>query len=376
MGLLILAIIIGFSSLLVTHTLVRNLALEERKKIELWAEATRQLSDLESELTDFSLILKVIQDNETVPVIVVNDHGEILDHRNLNPSRVDNSDYLKRRLASMQNKNEPIEIVFFDNQSQLIYYDDSQILLWLVYYPYIQLLVIILYLFIAYYAFNSSRKAEQNLVWLGMSKETAHQLGTPTSALLAWLELLKEKDHDPVLLDELKKDIDRLEKITERFSKIGSKPVLKDANIIEVIDSALDYLRSRSPKKTVFETRYGSLDNIIVPINIPLFDWVIENICKNALDAMMGDGKITISLKEQGQSVLLDITDTGKGIPRGRFRTIFKPGFSTKRTGWGLGLSLAKRIIEEYHGGKITVHQSAVNSGTTIRIILSKTAGK
>ncbi len=369
---MVLAVIISFSSLLVTNMLVRNLAQEERNKMELWAEATREIVDMDPDMTDFSFILKVIQNNETVPVIVVDENGEILNHRNLNPSRVNNSGYLQRRLAAMEKKNEPIEIVFFDNQSQHIYYDDSRILVWLVYYPYIQLLVIIIYLLIAYYAFNSSRKAEQNQVWVGMSRETAHQLGTPTSSLLAWLELLKEKKHDPVLLEELEKDINRLEKITDRFSKIGSRPVLKETNIIDVIENALEYLRARSPKKIIFETHYNILDNITIPINVPLFDWVIENICKNALDAMEGHGKISISLFENGQTVNLDISDTGKGIPRGRFKTIFKPGFSTKRTGWGLGLSLSKRIVEEYHGGKIFVHHSVVNSGTTIRIILKK----
>jgi signal transduction histidine kinase len=369
---MVLAVIISFSSLLVTNMLVRNLAQEERNKMELWAEATREIANIDSEMTDFSFILKVIQNNETVPVIVADEKGDILDHRNLNPSRVNNTGYLQRRLAAMEKKNEPIEIVFFDNQRQFIFYDDSRILVWLVYYPYIQLLVIIIYLLIAYYAFNSSRKAEQNQVWVGMSRETAHQLGTPTSSLLAWLELLKEKNHDPVLLEELEKDITRLEKITDRFSKIGSRPVLKEANIIDVIENALEYLRARSPRKIIFETHYNILDNISIPMNVPLFDWVIENICKNALDAMEGHGKISISLFENGHFVNLDISDTGKGIPRGRFKTIFKPGFSTKRTGWGLGLSLSKRIVEEYHGGKIFVHQSSVNSGTTIRIILKK----
>jgi signal transduction histidine kinase len=372
LGLLILAIIIGFSSLFVTNMLVKSLAEEERKKVELWAEATRELSDMESELTDFSFILKVIQNNETVPVMVVDDTGEILDHRNLNPSRVNNPEYLQRRLSAMEKKNDPIEMEIYDNNRQYIFYDDSRILVWLVYYPYIQLLVILLYLLIAYYAFSISRKAEQNQVWVGLSRETAHQLGTPTSSLLAWLELLKEKEHDPVLLEELGKDVDRLEKITDRFSKIGSKPSLKKTNIIDVIENALDYLRSRSPRKIIFETGYNKTDRIIVPVNIPLFDWVIENVCKNSLDAMEGSGKISLSVIENGQTVNIDITDTGKGIPRSRQKTIFKPGFSTKRSGWGLGLSLSKRIIEEYHGGRIFVHSSAVDAGTTIRIVLKK----
>jgi two-component sensor histidine kinase len=372
LGLFILAVVIGFFSLLVTNRLVNNLAQEERKKMELWAEATREFADLNSELTDFSFILKVIQDNETVPVIVTDEQGEILDHRNLNPSRLNNPDYLRRKLTEMGKKNEPIEIVFFDNKSQFIYYNDSRLLVWLFYYPYIQLLVIVLFLLIAYYAFNISRKAEQNQVWLGMSRETAHQLATPTSSLMAWLELMRDKKYDPVLLDELEKDVKRLEKITERFSKIGSKPTLRKANIVDVIENALKYLRVRSPGSIIFETDYNNSDKILVPINIPLFDWVIENVCNNALDAMEGKGKISISLKESSHNVCLDISDTGKGIPGSRFRTIFKPGYSTKRTGWGLGLSLSRRIVEEYHGGRIFVLQSVLNAGTTFRIILNK----
>lgn len=360
---------------MVTDRLVKSLSEEERKKMELWAEATREIVDIDSEVTDFSFYLKVIQYNETVPVIVADQEGEILDHRNLNPSRTDNPEYLQRQLEAMKKKNEPIEIALFDDTRQYIFYNDSRLLVLLVYYPYIQLLVIVLFLLIAYYAFSVSRKAEQNQVWLGMSKETAHQLGTPTSSLLAWLELLKENRTEPVMLEELEKDIMRLEKITERFSRIGSKPVLKDANIIDVIENALTYLRSRSPKGVIYETEYNSTGIVTVPLNIPLFDWVIENVFKNALDAMEGSGKLTISVTDQGRNIYIDISDTGRGIPRSRFKTIFKPGFSTRRNGWGLGLSLSRRIIEEYHGGRIFVQQSVLNTGTTIRIILKRSSG-
>ncbi len=373
LGLFVLAILIAFSSLWFTDNLVKSLAEEERKKMELWAEATREIADIDSEVTDFTFYLKVIQYNETVPVIVANQEGVILDHRNLNPSRIGNTDYLNRQLLLMEKKNEPIEVEFFEDERLYIYYNDSSILVWLAYYPYVQLIVIVVFLLIAYYAFSTSRKAEQNQVWLGMSKETAHQLGTPTSSLMAWFELMKEKEQDKVMLEELEKDIKRLEKITERFSKIGSKPALNNENIIEVIDNALEYLRVRTPRGIAFEKKYRPSDSVKAPLNIPLFDWVIENVCKNALDAMEGKGKITISLKTRDGSIYLDITDTGKGIPRGRFRTIFKPGFSTRRNGWGLGLSLSKRIVEEYHGGRIFVHQSALNEGTTIRIVLKKT---
>ncbi len=372
LGLLTLAVLISFSSLWVTDKLVTSLAIEERKKMELWAEATREIADIDSEVTDFSFYLKVIEDNETVPVIVVDQDGNILDHRNLNPARTDNREYLQRQLEQMGKSNEPIELVITEDEFQLIYYNDSMILMWLVYYPYIQLLVIIVFLFIAYYAFNISRKAEQNQVWLGLSKETAHQLGTPTSSLMAWLELMKEKDEDPVILNELEKDINRLEKITARFSKIGSKPVLVNTSITEVIENALEYLRARSPEKVIFETNFDKQTTVLVPLNTPLFDWVIENVCKNSLDAIEGKGKISLTLHNKERSVCIDITDTGKGIPRGRFKTIFKPGFTTRRNGWGLGLSLSKRIIEEYHGGRIFVQQSVLNEGTTIRIILKK----
>jgi signal transduction histidine kinase len=367
-----LAVVIGFSSILITNYIARSLSVQERKKMEIWAQATREIADMDSEISDFSFYLRVIQDNETVPVIVVDHDNNILDFANLNPSRTDNPEYLQRMLASMRRQNSPIEIDFFDNISQYIYYGDSRLLVWLAYYPYVQLLVIVLFLSAAYYAFNISRKAEQNQVWLGMSKETAHQLATPTSSLMAWLEIMKERQEDRTMIEELEKDILRLEKITARFSKIGSRPQLKKENIIEVIDNAIEYLRARSPKMIVFEKKYNISGKIIIPVNAPLFDWVIENVCKNALDAIEGEGKITITVENQGKHFYVDINDTGKGIPRSRFATVFKPGYSTRRNGWGLGLSLSKRIIEEYHNGKIFILQSVINSGTTIRIILNK----
>ncbi len=372
LGLFLLAVLIGFSSLFVTNRLVSSLTNEERKKMELWAEATRQIADMDTEVTDFTFILKVIQYNESIPVIVVDENEEILQHRNLNPSRTNNKKYLERQLASMKKKNDPIEIEITEGENQFFYYKESRLLVWLVYYPYIQLLVIILFLLIAYYAFNVSRKAEQNQVWLGMSKETAHQLATPTSSLMAWLELMKETSDVKPMLIELEKDIIRLKKITERFSKIGSRPSIKNQNIIEVIDNAIEYLRARSSKMIIFEKNYNSSERIIIPINIPLFDWVIENLFKNALDAIDGNGKISISLKEKGKILNLDISDSGKGIHKSQFKNIFKPGYTTRRKGWGLGLSLSKRIIEEYHGGKIFVYKSVLNGGTTLRIVLKK----
>ncbi len=374
LGLFTLAVIIGVTSLLVTDNLVKNLAHEERKKMELWAEATRIIADTETDYPDFTFFLRVIEGNETVPVIVAAENGEILEHRNLNPARTGNEEYLQRQLESMRNKNEPIIIEFEDGVRQFIYYKDSRLLVWLVWYPWIQLLVIFLYLLIAYYAFSISRKAEQNQVWLGMSKETAHQLGTPTSSLMAWLELMKEKGYENDMLAELEKDISRLEKITARFSKIGSRPVLSPADIIEVIDNTVDYLRIRTPRTISIERDYNRSARILAPLNVPLFDWVIENLCKNALDAIEGEGIVRISVSVAGNRVTIDIADTGRGIPRGRFKTIFKPGYTTRRNGWGLGLSLSKRIIEEYHGGRIFVLNSSLNNGTTMRIVLKGAA--
>jgi hypothetical protein len=371
-----LAVIIGLSSILITNLLVDKLAVEERKKMEIWAEANREIGNMESEIEDFSFFLRVIQENETVPVIVVDDNEKILLHHNLNPSRSGNNEYLERRLASMKKQNSPIKIEIMEDISQFIYFGDSSILVWLGWYPYIQLGVIILFLIAAYYAFSISRKAEQNQVWLGMSKETAHQLATPTSSLMAWLEIMKEKDQDIVMINELEKDIRRLEKITSRFSRIGSKPRLKDENVIAVIDNAIEYIRIRAPRTVIFEKGYITEEPVIVPVNAPLFDWVIENLCKNALDAMEGGGKISVTLEQQERTVNIDVTDTGKGIPRNLVKTIFKPGYTTRRNGWGLGLSLSKRIIEQYHHGKIFVLHSVPGHGTTIRIILNRTASK
>lgn len=372
LGLLVLALLIGFSSLWVTNNLVRSLAAEERKNMELWAEATREIINMDHEMADLTFLWKVISNNETVPVIVVDDYGNILDHRNLNKNRTDNPGYLQRQFALMESKNAPIVIDLADNIRQYIYYKDSRILVWLAYYPYIQLLVIVLFLLVTYYAFSVSRKAEQNQVWLGMSKETAHQLGTPTSSLLAWLELMKERNYDNSMLEHLESDIQRLEIITARFSRIGSRPVLQNENLFDALDKSIDYLRARSPGMIIFEKNYITAGPIIIPVNIPLFEWVIENVCKNALDAMESEGKISFSLKDQGRTICLDISDSGRGIPRNRFNTIFKPGYTTRRNGWGLGLSLSRRIIEEYHNGKIFVHQSTPKTGTTIRIILNK----
>ena len=373
--LFVVAVVIGVSSLWYTNILIKKLAVEERKKVELWASATKLFPNISNDEV-FTFISEVIINNVTIPVILteIDDAGnETINYtRNLDTLRLHGENYLQNQLEIMKSMNEPIEIELYDGQKNYIYYKDSILLTQLFYYPYIQLLVIMLFILVSYFAFNSTRKAEQNQVWVGMSKETAHQLGTPISSLLAWLEFLKLKNSDAELLSEVEKDIKRLETITERFSKIGSTPVLKKANIADVLNNSIPYLKPRSSKKIKYILNFSSEDEIFVSINIALFEWVIENICKNAMDAMEGDGTIDITVTDNTQVIYLDIKDTGKGIPKSKYKTIFHPGFTTKQRGWGLGLSLTKRIVEIYHSGKIFVKNSELNRETTFRIVLKK----
>ncbi len=375
--LILFAAIIGIGSLLYTNRLVKLLAAEEKMKFELWAEATRRLADL-SDITepnfrqnDPGFPLQVVEFNTTIPVIIADQEDNIMAHRNLDSLKMEDPDYSKRQLEKMKSEIEPIEIDLGDGIVQYVYYRNSTLLVQLTYYPYIQLGVILLFILVAYLAFSASRRAEQNQVWVGLSKETAHQLGTPTSSLMGWVEILKEKHPDKKLVSELEKDAGRLEEITERFSKIGSKPVLKNANILEVLKESVEYLESRTSDGVTFTFDTESKDHV-VPINRALFQWVVENLCMNSVDAMEGNGSIKITVSDQLKQVHIDFEDSGKGIPKNRHKTIFKPGYTTKRRGWGLGLSLAKRIIEIYHKGKIFVLHSEPGKGAVIRIILHK----
>ena len=377
LSLFLFAALIGIGSLLYTNRLVKLLAEEEKKKIELWAEATRQLADLRdftepnAQQKDPAFPLDVVRSNTTIPVIIADKEDNIMTHRNLDSLKMLNPDYGNKQLEQMKSENEPIKIDLGDGIVQYIYYRNSTLLVQLTYYPYIQLGVILLFILVAYLAFSASRRAEQNQVWVGLSKETAHQLGTPTSSLIGWVELLKEKHPDKKLVSELEKDAGRLEEITERFSKIGSKPVLKNANILEVLKESVAYLESRTSDGVSFSFDSDSKDHMF-PVNRALFQWVVENLCKNSVDAMEGNGSIKITVCDQHKQVLIDFEDSGKGIPKNRHKTIFKPGYTTKRRGWGLGLSLAKRIIEIYHKGKIFVLHSEPGTGAIIRIILHK----
>jgi signal transduction histidine kinase len=366
----IAALLIGAFSLWYTNTLVKVLASEEDKKIKLWANATRLLIKGEG---DINFLLDIAKDNTTIPIILIDDKGNINATKNLDSTHVSDTAYLMEQLEIMKEQHEPIKIPYDEtnNRYNYLYYKNSFILSQLKSYPIIQLTLIAFFALLSYFTLSASRRAEQNQVWVGMSKETAHQLGTPISSLKEWINLLREteKENQEELLVELDNDVRRLELITERFSKIGSDPVLKPENLDLVIENSLQYLNARTSSKvelSVSILKPGNWANI----NIPLFDWVIENLCKNAIDAMEGKGKIVVQLNHDGKHVYIDITDNGKGIPKSKFKTVFKPGFTTKKRGWGLGLSLVKRIVESYHNGSIYVRHSELGKGTTFRIVL------
>ncbi len=443
-----------------TDKLFDKLRNEERKKVELYVEAIKRLTNPDPNFNpDYLFLSKVVTNNTTVPVILVDEEKNIKTTRNLDSLISSNEDSLLKQLVIMASKYEPIEINYFGNQKDFVYYKDSQlfselqkvfkdleqsfisevvsnavsvpviytdssrtrilahgnlenrkvdestmeeiimdmsqenppieielteghynyifyqdswILTQLKYYPIIQFGVIGVFMLIAYFLFSNSRRAEQNQVWVGMAKETAHQLGTPLSSLMAWVELMKAKNSDPKMVEELEKDVARLGTITDRFSKIGSAPVLTQQNMVEVIKHAIRYIRSRSSQKVKFTIQHASTEDYLARVNIPLFEWVIENLCKNAIDAMEGEGSLTISIGEIGNQIFIDVEDTGKGISQSQKKTVFQPGFTTKKRGWGLGLSLSKRIIESYHQGKIWVKATKLGAGTTFRILLNK----
>jgi len=371
LALLLFAVLIGLSSLIYTENLVNKLKAEERENVELWAEATRLINSSDSN-QNLDFMLTVIEYNNTVPVILTDESDNIIDSRNFDKNRINELDFLKKNLEKIRQKNDPIKIDLDNDHFNLVYYKDSIILTMLIYYPYVQVGIIILFILVSYLAFSSSRKAEQNQVWVGMSKETAHQLGTPTSSLAGWIEILQQKYPEITINRELALDVERLEKVTERFSRIGSKPSLNNENISALIIKTVDYLKSRSSSKIIFNLGFNPEPEVRIQVNAALFEWVIENISKNAIDSMEGNGEITYRITETEKNVLIDISDTGKGIPKSAFKKIFNPGYTTKQRGWGLGLSLAKRIIEEYHNGKIFVKHSEVGKGSSIRIIMNR----
>ncbi|RKE03130.1 histidine kinase/DNA gyrase B/HSP90-like ATPase [Marinifilum flexuosum] len=364
---LIVAVVIVAVSLLYTNSLVKKLAHEEAKKVELWAIGLKSLDTNPNQ--DVALIQRIMEGNETIPMIIADENDSIIAHRNINFPENQEAKVLSRELIKMKNENHSITIDLI-NSKNYIYYDDSNILKRLAWYPFIQLGAIITFIIIAFLAFSYSKSAEQNRVWVGMSKETAHQLGTPISSLMAWMELMKSGNPSPTMVEEMSKDVTRLEVIAERFSKIGSKPILKPYKLNEILEVSIEYLKKRTSDKIEFIFTHTDLKNELVPLNKELFSWVIENLTKNAVDAMEGKGKLHFSLTKGKEKIVLDIKDTGKGIAKGQFKTVFKPGYTSKKRGWGLGLSLAKRIIENYHSGKIFVASSELGKGTVFRIIL------
>lgn len=365
------AVTIAIASLIVSNWLVNDLANEERKKMELWAEATKNFANGDGK-SDLSIILKILSGNTTIPTILCDENGNIISSVNIVLPENEQNEFLAKKLNSFKKRHAPIIITESNGKGfkQYIYYDDSTTLKKLQLYPYIQLSVLAIFIITSFFALISSKRAEQNKVWVGLSKETAHQLGTPISSLMAWIEYLKLKHADVPYVSEMGKDVARLQMITDRFSKIGSVPKLTEANLNEVLNKTIEYLAPRISKRVILH--FEPKEEICVLLSESLFSWVVENITKNAVDAMEGKGEIFYIVSHKNSTVYLDIRDTGKGISKSKFNTVFSPGFTTKSRGWGLGLSLAKRIIESYHKGEIYVKWSEIGKGTTFRIELKK----
>lgn len=368
------AIIIAAASLAISHFLVTDLENEEKNRMAVWAEAMRTLNNAD-EKTDLNLVLKVINENNTIPVVVLDSQGNAQVFRNVTLSGADFNDSLKNAALLGKNflrKGRHIKIMLNLNNNDYIQvcYNESLMLKRLAAYPLVQLGIVLIFVVVAIFALLSSKKAEQNKVWVGLSKETAHQLGTPISSLMAWIEILKETYPDDDLIPEMNKDVKRLQLIADRFSKIGSLPEPVPSSLNEVLDHVIDYMDRRTSKSIKMVKEFPQHD-VIVKINASLFEWVIENLSKNAVDAMGGKvGRITLRVEETDKCAVIEVSDTGKGIKRKDLNNVFRPGFTTKERGWGLGLSLAKRIVEEYHNGKIWVKSSEVGKGTTFRIEL------
>lgn len=374
--LVVAAILIAVASLVASNILTKDLAQQERSRMEVWAEAMRVLSQAD-ENTDLALVLKVLNGNNTIPVVVIDSSNSVTDFRNVRIRGKNYEDSIRQVTAMakrLQTSGQSIRIPLSANGNDYIdvCYDDSLMLRRLALYPYVQLGVVMLFVVVAIFALLTSKRAEQNKVWVGLSKETAHQLGTPISSLMAWTTILKESYPDDKLLPEMDKDVRRLQLIADRFSKIGSLPEPVPASLNEVLDHVIDYMDRRTSKKVVMQKDFPDND-VIVKMNASLFEWVIENLCKNAVDAMGGEsGQITLHVEETDNKAIIEVSDTGKGIKKKDIGNVFRPGFTTKKRGWGLGLSLAKRIVEEYHRGRIFVKSSAIGKGTTFRIELSK----
>ena len=389
---LVLSLVLVALFLYISNNLVKDLAVQERERMEIWANATQELATMGTSgetdgqgnptgMADVDFLLSIIEANHNIPVLLVDDKDNILDHRNFrlpepeeNPFEISaaNMEYLNKKLRRLKNSENKIDIHIDDATTQYLYYEDSTLLRRLSYFPYIQLAVLILFFAIAYFALMSIKRAEQNKVWVGLSKETAHQLGTPISSLMAWTQLLESMGVDKSIVTDMDKDVKRLSTIADRFSKIGSMPDKELVSINEAVTSSLEYMRARIPKRVNLYIHTNDQTNNGVMLSQTLFAWVMENLTKNAVDAMDGEGQLDITVEDSPNNVVILVKDTGKGIARKNFKNVFTPGFTTKKRGWGLGLTLVKRIIEEYHNGQIYIQESEVGKGTTFCIELPK----
>lgn len=378
--LVLVAVIIAVTSLVVSHYLVRDLSMQERTNMEVWAEAMRSYNNAD-ENADLGLVLRVMEGNNNIPVVVLGSDGEVQTYRNLNLKAKDEGGKLqeaKQLGERMRQQGNAIRIELTGDEVTpsdhlLVCFDESLLIQRLSYYPYVQLGIVLIFVMVAIYALLSSKRAEQNKVWVGLSKETAHQLGTPISSLMAWVEVLRETYPEDELIPEMSQDVNRLQLIAERFSKIGSMPERKPEDLSEIVSHVVAYIGKRTSNKVVLTTDLPD-GPLMVNVCAPLFEWVIENLCKNAIDAMDGAGSIVLTARDEGALVFVEVSDTGKGIPKGNLRTVFRPGYTTKKRGWGLGLALCKRIVEEYHHGSIFVKSSELGRGTTFRIEVKKKA--
>lgn len=372
-ALALIAIFIVSGTIFYSQYLARKIEKDERKKVEQWAEASRSL--LDPNVTDTRLSFKIIQDNTDIPIIQTNGRDSIMDSKNLDTLKArEDSDYLPRQLQKMKSANTPLIYTDPLDTTQVIryYYGHTPLLSEVKLYPIIQLLIVALFIVFALLLLRSSYRSAQNQVWAGMAKETAHQLGTPVSSLEGWVEMLRDNPANEKIAQELEKDVNRLRLVSDRFGKIGSTPQLEPMDIIVQVQNMVDYMKKRATGRIQFNVHTHNNESLIAPISAPLFDWVIENLLKNALDAMEGKGSITVDLQGDADTVTIDVTDTGKGISNQNIARVFKPGFTTKKRGWGLGLSLSRRIIKQYHKGQLFVKHSEPGKGTTFRIVLNK----
>lgn len=371
-GLALIAVAIVTGTIFYSNFLSKKIEVEEREKINQWVEANKFIANAPQNV-DLTLASEIQQKNTDIPIIWTNENDSIIDSRNIDTSLIrSNPDFLKQKLKEFKSSQPPIvlELSKTPYVADKYYYGDSKLLKQVRYYPIIQLLIVALFIFITFYAMSVRNKSTQNQVWAGMAKETAHQLGTPISSLQGWVEMLKEQDGHSAISKEMEKDVNRLKLISDRFGKIGSSPHLEESDIVEQVEKMMAYIKRRSTQKVNFILDRPE-DKVMAKISEPLFDWVIENLLKNALDAINGKGTITVTIKNLPSKVMVDVSDSGRGISKQNISKVFKPGFTTKKRGWGLGLSLAKRIIEKYHSGQLFVKSSEAGKGTTFRIVLN-----